>query len=95
VFQARTQHPFLAQFERDWATEEIVKQFVKNKRKNHYANGWLEVPEQYAYLKKNSMKRNPSASRSKKALGHPTENAHAGSSAEQAQERRDFGELGK
>jgi hypothetical protein len=59
----------LARFERDWATEEIVKQFVKNKRKNHYANGWLDVPEKYLHLKKNSMKRNPSGSRSKKALG--------------------------
>jgi hypothetical protein len=48
--------------------EEIVKQFVKNKRKNHYANGWLEVPAKYAYLKQNSIKRNPTASRSKKAL---------------------------
>jgi len=68
TLQARDQHPFLARFERDWATEEIVKQFVKNKRKNHYANGWLEVPAKYAYLKQNSMKRNPTASRSKKAL---------------------------
>ena len=93
ILQARTQHPFLAQFERDWATEEIIKQFVKNKRKNHYVNGWLEVPERYAYLKKNSMKRNPSASRSKRALEHPIENA--GSSVEQAQERRGFGDLGE
>jgi hypothetical protein len=66
--QARDQHPFLARFERDWATEEIVKQFVKNKRKNHYANGWLDVPEKYKYLKQNSRKRNPAGSRSKKAL---------------------------
>jgi hypothetical protein len=61
----------LARFERDWATEEIVKQFVKNKRKNHYANGWLDVPEKYIHLKQNSMKRNPSRSRSKKALRAP------------------------
>jgi hypothetical protein len=71
--QARDQHPFLARFERDWATEEIVKQFMKNKRKHHYANGWLEVPARYAYLKKNSLKRNPSASRSKKALARVEE----------------------
>jgi hypothetical protein len=45
-----------------------VKQFVKNKRKNHYSNGWLEVPEKYAHLKQNSSKRNPTASRSKKAM---------------------------
>jgi hypothetical protein len=68
IHQARDQHPFLGRFERDWATEEIVKQFVKNKRKNHYANGWLEVPAKYAYLKQNSKKRDPAASRSKKAL---------------------------
>jgi pyrroloquinoline quinone (PQQ) biosynthesis protein C len=66
--QARDQHPFLAKFERDWATEEIVKQFVKNKRKNHYAHGWLEVPAKYAYLKQNAMKRNRTASRSKRAM---------------------------
>jgi len=66
--EARDQHPFLTRFERDWATEEIVKQFVKNKRKNHYANGWLEVPGKYAYLKQNAMKRNQTASRSKRAL---------------------------
>ena len=66
--QAREQHPFLARFERDWATEEIVKQFVKNKRKHHYAHGWLEVPAKFAYLRENSMRRNPTASRSKKGL---------------------------
>jgi hypothetical protein len=70
--QARDQHPFLARFERDWATEEIVKQFVKNKRKNHYANGWLEVPDKYTYLKQNSKKRNPAGSWSKKGLTRTT-----------------------
>jgi len=49
-----------------------VKQFVKNKRKNHYANGWLEVPDKYAYLKQNSKKRNPAGSRSKRVLTRPT-----------------------
>jgi hypothetical protein len=68
IHQAQDQHPFLTKFERDWATEEIVKQFVKNRRKNHYANGWLEVPGKYAYLKQNAMKRNRTASQSKKAL---------------------------
>lgn len=68
VTQARDRHPFLSRFEQDWATEEIVKQYVKNKRKNHYAHGWLEVPEKYTYLKQNSSKRDPGGSRSKKAL---------------------------
>jgi hypothetical protein len=80
--QARDQHPFLARFERDWATEEIVKQFTKNKRKNHYANGWLDVPARYTYLKQNSMKRNPTASRSKRALaGSADGRRNAGPSA--------------
>jgi hypothetical protein len=48
--------------------EEIVKQFVKNKQKNHYANRWLDVPEKYSYLKQNSMKQNRTGSRLKKAL---------------------------
>jgi hypothetical protein len=52
----------------DWATKEIVKQFLKNKRRNHYRNGWLDVPEKYRYLKNNVSKRNPTASRRKKAF---------------------------
>jgi hypothetical protein len=52
----------------DWATEEIVKQYMKNKRKHHYKNGWLDVPERYAYLKDNAYKRNPTSSRKKRAL---------------------------
>jgi hypothetical protein len=53
----------------DWATEEIVKQYMKNKRKHHYRHGWLDVPERYKYLKNNSDKRNPNGSRRKKGLG--------------------------
>jgi len=45
-----------------------VKQFLKNKRKNHYRNGWLDVPDKYAYLKTNAGMRDPTASRKKKAL---------------------------
>jgi hypothetical protein len=66
--QAREQNPFLARFVGDWATKEIVKQFLKNKRRNHYRNGWLDVPEKYAYLKNNASKRDPTGSRKKKAL---------------------------
>jgi hypothetical protein len=29
--QAREQNPFLARFNNDWATEELVKQYTKNK----------------------------------------------------------------
>ena len=66
--QAREQNPFLARFVGDWATKEIVKQFLKNKRRNHYKNGWLDVPEKYEYLKNNASKCNPAASRRKKAF---------------------------
>ncbi|KAJ7868166.1 hypothetical protein B0H13DRAFT_2064625 [Mycena leptocephala] len=41
---ARERHPYLARFTNDWATEEIVKQYIKNKRRHAYKNGWLEPP---------------------------------------------------
>jgi hypothetical protein len=41
---------------------------LKNRRGNHYAHGWLDVPAKYDYLKRNSQKRNPTGSRRKKAL---------------------------
>jgi hypothetical protein len=46
----------------------LVKQYLKNRRGNHYANGWLDVPAKYNYLKGNSAKRNPTGSRKKKGL---------------------------
>jgi hypothetical protein len=66
--QARQQNPFLVRFVNDWAMEELVKQYIKNKRKNHYKNGWLDVPEKYTYLKNNASKRDPTGSRKKRAL---------------------------
>jgi hypothetical protein len=45
-----------------------VKQFLKNKRRNHYRNGWLDVPDKYRYLKNNASMRDPTASRRSKAL---------------------------
>jgi hypothetical protein len=66
--QAREQNTFLARFVGDWATKEIVKQFLKNKRRNHYRNGWLDVPDKYGYLKSNASMRDPTASRRKRAL---------------------------
>ncbi|KAJ7105987.1 hypothetical protein C8R44DRAFT_942591 [Mycena epipterygia] len=62
---ARERHPYLARFTNDWATEEIVKQYIKNKRRHAYKNGWLEAPTKFEYLKANSAKRNPSAPRKK------------------------------
>jgi hypothetical protein len=66
--QARGRHPILAKYANDWATEEIVKQFVKNKRRYAYRNGWLDVPEKYKYLKTNSAKCDPSASRKRRTV---------------------------
>jgi hypothetical protein len=57
----------LKRFKNDWATEEIAKQYFKNKRKNHYNKGLLTVPSKYNYLKQNSEKRSTAASRSKRA----------------------------
>ncbi|KAJ3494992.1 hypothetical protein NLJ89_g10700 [Agrocybe chaxingu] len=68
LFQvARERHPVLKRYMNDWATEEIVKRYMKNKRAHHYASGWLEVPEKYQYLKENSSKRDPNGSRVKRA----------------------------
>lgn len=66
--QCREQHPYLARFRNDWATEAIAKQFVGNKHQHAYDMGWLEVPEKWAHLKVNASKRNPTGSRNKKAL---------------------------
>ncbi|KAJ7310836.1 hypothetical protein DFH08DRAFT_1088007 [Mycena albidolilacea] len=60
---ARERHPILKHYENDWATEELVKQYIKNKRCHGYRKGFLERPAQYDYLKTNSAKRNPSAPR--------------------------------
>ncbi|KAJ7303131.1 hypothetical protein DFH08DRAFT_1089462 [Mycena albidolilacea] len=62
---ARERHPILARYHNDWATAEIAKQYVKNKRNNAYKNGWLEPPAKYSHLKANAAKRNPSAPRSR------------------------------
>ncbi|KAJ6609948.1 hypothetical protein B0H10DRAFT_1954244 [Mycena sp. CBHHK59/15] len=67
---AHTRHPYLEQFHNDWATEEIVKQYMKNKRNNAYRNQWLEVPSKYAYLMANSAKRHPSGFQEGVGLGH-------------------------
>jgi hypothetical protein len=60
--------PFLERFINDWAIEDIVKQFMKNRRSNHYRKGWLDVPEKYGHLKANAQKRDRNGSRRKKAL---------------------------
>ncbi|KAJ7760283.1 hypothetical protein DFH07DRAFT_957663 [Mycena maculata] len=59
----RERHPILKRFHNDWATEEIVKQYIKNRRNNAYRHNWLEVPEKYKYLKSNAAQRDPSGPR--------------------------------
>ncbi|KAF8955642.1 hypothetical protein BDZ97DRAFT_1609445, partial [Flammula alnicola] len=42
LFQvAREQHPLLKRYTNDWATAELVKQYMKNRRGSAYHNGWL------------------------------------------------------
>ncbi|KAJ6608983.1 hypothetical protein B0H10DRAFT_511046 [Mycena sp. CBHHK59/15] len=65
--QARERHPYLQEFQNDWATEEIVKQFIKNRRNNSYHKEYIPVPAKYGYLKANAAKRNPSAPRGRQA----------------------------
>ncbi len=65
--QARDTHPFLSRFENDWATEAIIRQYLKNKRKTLYKAGSLEKPKGYEYLKENAAKRDQSKSRKKTA----------------------------
>lgn len=57
----------MKRFRNDWATEELIKQFFKNKRSRAYQQGWLEVPTKYTYLKDNAGKRSTDGSRVKKA----------------------------
>ncbi|THU94656.1 hypothetical protein K435DRAFT_839781 [Dendrothele bispora CBS 962.96] len=66
---ARQDQPFLRRYQNDWATEEIAKQYLKNKRKTAYKNGWLKVSDKYTHLKQNSACRSVSGSRSSKAKG--------------------------
>jgi hypothetical protein len=93
--QARNQHPYLQRFANDWATEELVKQYLKNRRGNHYANGWLDVPAKYDYLKGNSQKRNPSGSRRKKALSAAVAAQKKAKKGNRAQVSRSIGQAKK
>jgi hypothetical protein len=55
--KAREGNPIFKCYQNDWATEELVKQYVKNKWQRGYDQCWLEVPEKYAHLKVNASKR--------------------------------------
>ncbi|KAJ7206494.1 hypothetical protein GGX14DRAFT_457089, partial [Mycena pura] len=85
---ARKHHPYLAEFQNDWATEEIVKQYVKNKRNNAYKKGYIDVPPKCAYLKENAAKRDPSKPRGKKASKPSKSRAIRADAAKDAQRRK-------
>ncbi|KAG6826407.1 hypothetical protein H0H92_015914 [Tricholoma furcatifolium] len=63
----RKAHPILARYVNDWATEEIAKQYLKNKRNYAYRMDHLKRPEGYEHLKVNASKRS-SASRRPRAI---------------------------
>ncbi|KAL1757527.1 hypothetical protein FB107DRAFT_247586 [Schizophyllum commune] len=65
---AREQAPFLARYRDDWATLDLAQQWCKNQRNRAYADGTLERPEKYAYLKANAAQRKGSGSRRKRAF---------------------------
>jgi hypothetical protein len=44
---------------------------MKNRHRNHYRKGWLDVPEKYSHLKENTRKRDKSTLCTKKALLAP------------------------
>ncbi|KAL1751511.1 hypothetical protein FB107DRAFT_278609 [Schizophyllum commune] len=75
---ARETAPYLKRFVNDWATEEIAKRFLSNRRQHLYDVGELTPPEKYAYLKENAAKRDPAGSRRKKAfvLAETAKKAH-------------------
>jgi hypothetical protein len=66
--QAREKIPFLHHFINDWATINLVAQYMKNKRNHLYSIGQPEVSEKYAYLKDNASKCDPTGSHKKRAL---------------------------
>ncbi|KAG6806539.1 hypothetical protein H0H92_010904, partial [Tricholoma furcatifolium] len=70
-------------FQVEKPTEEITKQYFKNKRKNAYRNGWMGVPDKYSHLKDTSAKRNPAGSRIKRV-----KTARAAAARERRREQR-------
>ena len=47
----------MARFVNDWATEAIVRQWMKNKRSYAVRQGFIEVKPKWEYLKDNAAKR--------------------------------------
>ncbi|KAI4293857.1 hypothetical protein K525DRAFT_253169 [Schizophyllum commune Loenen D] len=65
---AREDIPFLARYRDDWATLDLAHQWCKNQRNRAYADGTLERPKEYAYLKANAAQRTEYGSRRKRAF---------------------------
>ncbi|KAG5640105.1 hypothetical protein DXG03_001208 [Asterophora parasitica] len=62
---AKARHPFLGRFANDWATEELVKQYIRNKHKYAMQQGHIPVPEGFSHLKENAAKRGSGSRRSR------------------------------
>ncbi|THU93067.1 hypothetical protein K435DRAFT_800029 [Dendrothele bispora CBS 962.96] len=84
----RERDPFLKRFENDWASEAMIRQYLKNKRKTNYLQGTLEVPSKYAYLKENSAKRDQSKSRKRKAIEESRERKRRAKEAKRAKKAK-------
>jgi hypothetical protein len=55
--QVRQSIPDMGRYINDWATEAIVRQWMKNKRSYAVQKGFLDVKPKWEYLKNNSTKR--------------------------------------
>lgn len=55
--QVRQSIPDMGRYVNDWATEAIVRQWMKNKRSYAVQKGFLDVKPKWEYLKNNSIKR--------------------------------------
>ncbi|KAF9009789.1 hypothetical protein BDZ89DRAFT_1078339 [Hymenopellis radicata] len=62
---ARVRIPHLARYENDWATEVLVRQYMKNRRGDARKKGTLDAadPAKYGHLKANSLRRSSTGSR--------------------------------
>ena len=55
--QVRQSIPDMGRYVNDWATEAIVRQWMKNKRSYAVQKGFLDVKPKWEYLKNNSTQR--------------------------------------
>jgi hypothetical protein len=62
----------LKMYEENWGTIRLVRDITKGRRKRAYEAKLLVPKQKYGYLKDNSAKREPTASRTKHAKHYPT-----------------------